>query len=420
MKKITLLYIILLTASITYCQQVPAVDQNSAISIVGGTIHVGDGTVIEDGYITFENGKITAIAKGSPTAKTANTIDASGKHLYPGFIAPNTTLGLSEIEAVRATRDSREVGFLNPNIRSIIAYNTDSKVTPTVRSNGVLIAQVKPEGGRISGTSSVVELDAWNWEDAAYSIDDGVHVNWPSSFSWNWRSRSVSVNKNYQKDIDDLKAFFKEAQAAQADKGLSNLKFDAMRDLFAKKKTLFIHVDRAKSIMSAVLFAKDFGLEAVIVGGEDSYMITDFLKENKVSIILGPSQSLPDKADSDIDQPFKTASQLEKAGILYCFSMDGSWTQRNLPFQAGQAIGFDLAYENGVKAITSNTAKILGIGDRVGTLAVGMDATLIISKGDALDMKTSVIEHAYIRGKKIDLDDKQKALYRKFRAKYQQ
>ena len=201
-------------------QQTPAADQSESILIIGATAHIGNGQVIENSAIGFDKGKITFVGKADAVKKEdyKKVVEVVGKHVYPGLIALSSTLGLNEIEAVRATRDSREVGLFNPSIRAIIAYNTDSRVTPTVRSNGVLMAQIIPQGGLVSGQSSIVELDAWNWEDAAYKMDDGIWLNWPSPYKrsgWWAEPGGLSANKNYAKTITQLKDHFKELRHFQ-------------------------------------------------------------------------------------------------------------------------------------------------------------------------------------------------------------
>ncbi len=421
------IYILLLIAFIIpnlKAQQTPAKKQAERIVIMGATAHLGNGQIIENSIIAFEDGKFStvanqAIGQGFDGYKI---IEATGKHLYPGFIAPNTQLGLKEIDAVRATRDSREIGSLNPNIRSIIAYNTDSKVTPTVRSNGVLIAQVVPQGSTIPGTSSIVQLDAWNWEDAIIKEDDAIYLNWPSMFSRDWRNHgAIKKNEKYEKEVKKLESLFTEASvySNKTNTKKQNLKLDAMRGLFDEKKKLFINVNFVKSITAAVLFAEKFDIKPVIIGGRDSYMITDFLKKHNVSVILKNTQSLPRREDDAIDQPFKTPGVLEKAGILYGLSIGGAWEQRNLPFQAGQCIAYGLDKEAAVQAITLNNAKILGIDKSVGSIEEGKSATFFICKGDVFDMRTSKVQQAFIDGREIDLNNKQKDLYNKFKAKYE-
>jgi imidazolonepropionase-like amidohydrolase len=429
MKKYILL-IILVIPILMNAQNTPAPKQSESILILGATAHLGTGEAIENSAIGFVNGKITFVGTAEKADKSAFTkvIDAAGKHVYPGFIAPNNQLGLIEIESVRATRDDREVGYFNPNIRSIIAYNTDSKVTPTIRSNGVLMSQVTPKGGRISGQSSVVQLDAWNWEDAAYKTDEGIWMSWPQYYSWTgWWAEpgEVKMNKNYNEQVQQIKDYFAEAKAYATAKPSveSNLKFEAMKGLFLpegdKSKTLYVDVDFAKAMMEAVNFAKAEGVKIVLVGANDAWMITDFLKKNEVSLIISQTHRLPSREDEAVDMPYKMPKILSDAGITFALSVGDMWQQRNLPFQAGHAVGFGLEYEKAVQAITLNPAKIMGVDKMVGSLETGKSATLFISTGDVLDMRSSTVERAFIDGRDIDLNNKQKVLYEKYKAKYE-
>jgi imidazolonepropionase-like amidohydrolase len=406
----------------------PAAAQSESILILNATAHVGNGQVISNACIGFENGKITLIGDGTlikyDASRYKKVIDARGKHVYPGLIAPNTPLGLVEVQSVRATVDLVEVGDYNPSVRSLVAYNTDSHILPTIRSNGVLLAQVVPQGGRVSGSSSIMELDGWNWEDAAYSVDDGMHLRFPTVFTSGFdpgNGFSQRKNENFVKDITDTETFFREAKAynEKAAPTPKNLKFEAMRGIFTGKKTLFIHANAAKEITEGVAFGKKFGCRTVIVGGRESWMLTDLLLSNNVAVILEETQALPNRNDDDVDQPYKTPAQLKKAGVEFCMSVTGYWQQRNLALMAGQAVGFGLDKEAAIAAMTSSTAKILGIDKTVGTLETGKDATLIISEGDVLDMRTSIVTQAFIRGKALDLDTKQKQLYRRYKTKYE-
>jgi imidazolonepropionase-like amidohydrolase len=410
-----------------YAQPTPAAAQSESFLIMNAKVHIGNGKVIENAVIGVENGKITLVADATVVridgTKFKKSISASGKHIYPGLIAPNTLLGLAEIESVRATVDHTETGVMNPSIRSIVAYNTDSHILPTIRSNGILLAQVVPNGGTISGQSSVVELDAWNWEDAAYKIDMGMHLRFPSIYSFSFdpfSGPSLKKNDRFTQEINELHEFFTEAQAYTKKSAIDakNLKFEAMRDVFSGKKTLFIHANLVKEITEGVLFGKKYGCKMVLVGGKDSWMVTDLLKNNNVSVILSETQDLPSREDDDIAQPFKTPAMLKAAGVTFAFSVSGGWQTRNLPLMAGQAVGFGLSQEEAITAMTLDAAKILGIAEAVGTIEEGKDATLVISEGDILDMRTSKVTHAFIRGKEIDLDTKHKQLNKRFQTKY--
>ncbi|MGI9158321.1 MAG: amidohydrolase family protein, partial [Saprospiraceae bacterium] len=347
--RVTLLFI-LLPFLLAAQPPAPALPQAGPILIVGATAHLGNGQVLPNSAIAFEKGKITLVADATTIridrSRFNKIFDASGKHVYPGFIAPDTRLGLVEIDAVRATQDFAEVGAVNPNARALIAYNTDSEVIPTVRANGVLLAQIVPTGGLVSGSSSVVQLDAWNWEDAAYRTDDGVHLNWPQARRPGARasrrgpqSDSGEQEDGYEKAIQELRRYFEEAKsyAQKASPEPANLRFEAMRALFSGKMNLYVHVNQARMIQEAVLFAEQYGLKPVIVGGSDAWRVADFLKAHSTPVILSKTHRLPSREDEPVDQPYATAAALHAAGVLFCISEDGVWRQRILPFQACHA-----------------------------------------------------------------------------------
>jgi imidazolonepropionase-like amidohydrolase len=425
--------ILTLTALTSFGQNpAPAKPQTRAVALMGATIHVGDGRVIQNGLITFDKGMITAVADATTVRlNTADmdVINLTGKHIYPGLISPASLVGLQEVAAVRATVDSREIGVLNPNVRALIAYDTDSEVIPTIRNNGILLTQAMPMGGTVSGSSSIMHTDGWNWEDAVLRKDDGIWLSWPGYFGrdFDLETFSVSIKKNDKRDeaMRAVQTTFAEAKAYAAITSPMpmNLKFEAMRGLFNGKQNLYVRADFGKDIIEAVRFAKAAGVaKVVIVGGEEADKVAGFLKENNVPVILSALHRLPNRQDEAVDLPYRLPGILHKAGVLVSLSYAEEWWRtRNLPFQAGTAAGFgNLEREDALKMITSNTAKILGIDNLVGTLETGKQATLFVSAGDALDMRTNVIEHAFIQGRKVNLDDKHKRLYQKFKTKYGQ
>lgn len=420
-------YIFLTTLTLTslwlFAQPpVPGPPQEKPIAIIGATAHLGNGEVIENALIAFADGKITRVeqAQDGMDLDQFELIVAQGKHVYPGFIAANSQLGIVEISAVSATRDNNETGYLNPNARALVAYSTDSQVTPTVRARGVLYTQVTPQGGLLSGQSSIVHLDAWNWEDAAIMADDGHHLNWPRRRSYSWREGSWSKNERYGQEVRGIKEFLQQAHAyCASDDSEPNLRLASACGLFNGEQRLFVHVDMAKDIEQAIILSKELDVDIVIVGGAESYLVTDLLKQYEVPVIVGSTHALPTTLDSDVDQPFKTPAALHEAGVQFCLSHEGFWQQRNLPFQAGTAVAYGLPYEKAVQALTLDAATILGVADQIGSLTVGKEASLFISTGDALDMRSSVVEQAFISGRSVDLDNKQAELYRRFQTKYQ-
>jgi len=431
MKKLIFSIQLLLVSILAVAQETvyPAKAQAETITLTNATIHVGNGTVISNGSITFENGKIKAVGQSSNA--TGKVIDAKGKHIYPGLILSASQLGLAEISSVRATVDHTELGLYNSNIRSIVAYNADSKVIATLRSNGILFANVVPQGGTISGTSSVVQLDAWNWEDATYKADGQMHLNMPSllprpsrfaAFLGQTETRSTADQvKESLAAVEEIKEFFREAKAyhKETTHAKTNLKFEATKALFEKKQKLFVHCDIVKEMLIAIDFAKEFGFDVVIVGGSESWQIPDLLKQNNIAVILAQRHSLPTSPDDDVDLPYKSATYLQDAGVLYAINdEDGSTRGRNLPFNAGTAAGYGITKEQALSSITLNAAKILGIDKITGSLEVGKDANIVVSEGDILDMRSSIITHAFIQGRQVSLEDKHKQLTERYKYKY--
>ena len=423
-KLITLSIVCVFTAT---AQQTPADNQSEFIAIIGGTAHIGNGNVIQNSLITFENGVLQNVSKYIGTEDTSNmkVINAENQHIYPGFIVPNSSLGLIEIDAVRASDDDSEIGTWNPHIRSLIAYNTESKVVESMRPNGVLLAQITPRGGRISGTSSIVQLDAWNWEDAVLKADDGIHLNWPNSFSrgrwWLEEDPGLKSNPKYSSQLQEIEAYFNAAKANS--NSAKNLPLEAMRGLFDKTKTLFIHVNDEKGIVDAVEFSKSQGLsKPVIVGGYEAYKIASYLKQNNIAILLQRVHSRPNNDDHDYDLPFKMARLLVDEGVTVALETSGDMERmnsRNLPFYAGTTVAHGLTKEEALQLITLNTAKILGIDNSYGSLEVGKSATLFISTGDALDMRTNNLTTAFIDGRNISLESHQTKLWKRYSKKYE-
>lgn len=424
--------VVMLCISLGFAQQTPAPKQSKTIAIVGATAHIGNGNVINNSIVIMEDGKLKTVADATMSKidmSSMEVIDAKGKHVYPGFIVSNGTLGLVEVDAVKASNDLSEMGTYNPHVRSIIAYNAESKVIESMRPNGVLLGHVVPRGGRIAGTSSIVQYDAWNWEDAAIKTDDGIHINWPSSFSrgrwWLGEDPGLKPNKNYPKQIKELADYFNESKSYNnGDKAERHLPYEAMKGLFDGSKHLYINANDEKSITDAVNFAKSQGVSNVtIIGGYQAANVASLLKQNNVSVMLQRVHTRPQLEDDDYDYSFKQAKALVDAGVLVSLEPSGQMERmnsRNLPFYAGTTVAYGLTKEQALQLITENAAKIMGIDDMYGTLEVGKSATLFISEGDALDMRTNIVTKAFIDGRDISLESHQTELWKRYSGKYSQ
>ena len=422
-------YILLLVLSLSttlIAQQTPADIQQQSLLITNAVVHTGTGTVLENGAVGFDNGIITYVGSANVAPAFEKTIDAKGKHLYPGFIATNSSLGLAEIDAVRATVDYDELGDFLPHVRTAIAYDAESKIVESMRPNGVLIAQVAPRGGLISGSSSVMQLDAWNWEDALVKADEGIHLNWPNPYSrgrwWLGEDPTLKSNKNYATQVGKIVTFFESAKVYDSEKNALHLPYQAMKGLFSGEKTLYLHAEDEKQLVDGISTLNKVGVaKIVLVGGNEAPQQLNYLKENNIPVIVSRPHRLPDNEDHHPKAAFQLAAQLVDAGLLVSIDVSGRMERmytRNLPFYAGSFAAYGMDKEVALQLITLNPAKILGVDAALGSLTVGKHATLFLSEGDALDMRTNIIHHAFIQGREISLETHQTELWKRYSNKF--
>lgn len=411
--------------------QIPAPPQKKPVALKGGMIHTITKGVIENGIVLFDKGKIVAVGKDVKIPEDAEIIDIKGKHVYPGIIDANSLIGLVEISTIKETQDIREVGDFNPNIKPEFAINMESELISVNRANGILVSLVVPQGGIITGSSALIELDGWTWEDALIKSPVGVHLRWPSLKPFFYyfgyappKPKSV-LEKEYKERIDRIKKFFEEAKAYLKLKESGKFykkdeRYSAMIPILKKEIPLFVHADNIKEIKDAIDFCTQEDLKIVLVGGYDSWKIVNLLKEKDIPVIITGIHVLPRRRYEGYDEPFTLPYKLYKAGVKFCIANSGNafstMNARNLPYRAANAIPFGLPEEEALKAITLYPAQIIGVSEKLGSIEEGKDATLIVTDGNILEIKTNVLM-AFIRGKKIDLGNKHKMLYEKYKLK---
>lgn len=421
--KISLFVLCLFGTSLVFTQ-VPY----KRILLNNGFVHVGNGDIISNGVIGITEGRIKLVRNALAYTIRKNEwdtiIDLGGQHVYPGFVASNSTLGLTEIDAVRATNDFHEVGEFNPHIRSLVAYNVESKVIETVRTNGVLLTQACPRGGKISGTSSVFHLGGWNWEDAVVKKDDGIHLNWPTAIKFvSWHNKTLKKNESYADQKAEIMLFFEAAKAyAKEDKLDQDLRFEAMRDLFKGNKRLYIHAEHVQQLVDVIEFCKQMDLKfPVIVGGYDSYLVSERLRDAQIPVMLQRLHSLPKNEDDPVDLPYRLPALLKESGVLFCLQNEGdmeAMNARNLPFLAGTAHAYGLSEEEAIRSISLSVCEIMGMEKHFGSIEAGKKATLFVSSGNALEMLTNQVTLILMDGRFIELENHQQRLYEKYKKKY--
>jgi len=430
--------LLFLTATPSHAHDiVPGTPQSQPILLANGTIHTVSGDTLQSSDLLFENGIITAIGQGIDVPPGTRTINLSGDHVYPGLISSNSTLGLVEINAVRATRDYVESGSLNINARSATAINPDSELIPVTRANGVLVSHVLPQtgAGLFGGTSSIIALDGWTIEEMALETDAGVHIRWPSAptepafrptpqpvFDPRKADEKYFENiRKLEKAFDDARAFHK-AKTSDSESVDVDLRWESLVPVLNKEIPVFVSASKVREIRDAVHWSQKEDIKLVLITSGDAWRVADTLKQFDVSVIVSQVNALPRRRWESYDSVFRNVAKLYAHNIPFAIAFGGggptSSNERNLPYEAAKAVAFGLPKEEALKAITLYPAQILGIDDRVGSLETGKQATLIITSGDPLDIRANV-KHAFINGRSVDLSSRHTQLFEKYQKKYE-
>lgn len=414
--------------------QIPAPAQSEVIALTGATVYPVSSAPISNGTVLFVDGKITAIGRDVEVPADARVVDVTGKRIYPGLINAFTSIGLTEIGAVRATRDTRETGSINPNVRAEVSVNPGSEIIPVTRASGIAVVLSVPAGGTISGRSAVLMLDGWTWEDMVLEAPAALHLNWPSMTiinAWWMDDSEEEQEKNRAEALRDITDAFGDARAymkaREAEVGHpTDLRWEAMIPALKKEIPVMVAANGIEQIQAAVAWAESEDVRLVLVGGDDAWRVTELLKEKGVSVIVAGTHSRPSRRWEDYDLAYRIPALLKDAGVPFCISTGmgfrgsaGAAHTRRLPHHAGTAAAYGLDVDEALKAITLYPAQILGISDRVGSLEVGKDATLIVTDGDPLEIMTHT-ERMYIQGRDTDLTSRHTMLYDKYKTKYGQ
>ena len=408
--------------------------QSEAVALRGATIHTVTNGVIENGTILFENGVIRAIGTDVEIPTGTRVVDVSGKHIYPGLIDAYSTVGISEIGSVDVSSDVNELGDFNPNVRAEVAVNAESRHIGTTRSAGVLVTLTTPGGGLISGMSSAMSLEGWDWEEMSMESAAALNVNWPNPRGGRGgrggRGRGFGPGPQeppptYAEQVQQLKDFFAEARAyrdatAAGEEVRTDSRYTAMIPALDGEIPVVVSADGAAQINDAITWAQEEGVRLVIRGGGDAIHVADRLVANDIPVILTSTMAAPGLDYEGYDGAYTMPARLYEAGVRFAISGgSGALYTNRLPWEAGVAVAFGLPEEEALKAVTINAAEFMGISDRVGSLEPGKQATLLITTGTPLDM-TSDIEQSYIQGREIDMLDIQKFFFQKYMEKVRQ
>ncbi len=419
-------------AVLPWTPTVRAADPESLL-LSNAIVHVVTGAPLPGGMVWIRDGKIQAVGT-HVEASGATLVDLGGRHLYPGLISLDSALGLEEIESVRATLDTTEVGEFHPEVESWIAVNPDSELIPVTRANGITHAEPAPQGGTIAGLSGVVAFDGWTMEQMTIKKPAALHVYWPSmSLDVTPRERmrpptpggGRSSDEQARERVARVKAFddfFQEARAyakgRAAGKAGVNPPWEAMLPVVRGQIPIMVHADDTRQIKSAIKWAQTNDCKIIIVGGQDAWEVAPQLAERQVPVIYEGVFTVPGQEQRGYDVNFKAPEILRAAGVKVAFSVGasgmGASFARNLPYEAAQAVAFGLPESDALKGITLYPAQILGLGDRLGSIEAGKEASLFVADGNIFDIRSNV-KKMWIAGREVDLASRHTRLFHKYK-----
>lgn len=428
---------LLAVATATAAAQPTSAPAASVYAIRNARINTLAEAAIESGTVVVRDGKVVAVGASVPVPADAKVIDGTGLTVSPGFFDAMSQLGLTEVGAVSATNDYAETGEFNPQLYSATAVHPSSEHLPVARADGITHAGAAPGsaggfGGNASlipGQLSVIGLSGWTVEEMLIARTVGVLVNWPTmsvaSFdfgSFSGRTRPFSeVKSEYERKLNSLRDYLDGArrylQARDGGQPIdTDLHLEALRDVVSGKLPLIVRANSDRDIRNAVEFCQQQKLKVVIAGGDEAWKVKEFLAKAQVPVILGPTQVEPESEDDPYDKPLSRAGELHAAGVKIAMSTFSSSDARTLPFEVGGAVPYGLPWEEALKAITRYPAEILGLGDRIGTIEPGKIANLVITKGDPLELR-STVAHVFVFGQPVSLANRHLSLYELYRSR---
>jgi imidazolonepropionase-like amidohydrolase len=397
--------------------------------IRGGTVHTLAGAPYV-GNVVVQDGKIAAAGQNVAVPAGARVIDATGLHVYPGLFDAGSSLGLVEVGSIDVMNDTRELGNFTPHLQARTAVHPAGEHIPVARANGITHAISLPAGGTgFAGQGSAIHLAGWTVEEMDIEHGAVMVMVWPSlqarggfGFGQMQPARSPrDVQEQYDRDIRQISEWLAAAreydrvQKAGA-KLPTDYRLEALARVTRGEIPVLARVEREREIRDLVEFAEREGIRLVLAGAREGFRVASLLAEKKVPVIVGPTQILPSGPDAPFDEPYANPGKLHAAGVKVAFASFHSAYSRGLPYEAAMGIPYGLPREAALRAITTNPAEILGLGDRLGTIEAGKIANLIVTNGDPLEIRTQ-IRHVIIAGAEASMVNKHDQLFETYRAR---
>ncbi len=369
---------------------------SAQIAIKGETIYTVSGKTITDGVILIEDGKITKVGVASKVRIPKNYKVYSGKVVTPGLVDAHATVGFSGIYNNESDQMQLEKSSpIQPELRAIDGYNPQEALVKYLNSKGVTTVHTgHGPGAVISGQTFIAKTDGETID--IVTLDDATMLAMTigPSVSRNFKSPGTAAKEIAMLRTELLKAqeYQKKKQNDDISKHPSrNLKMEALVQLLEGKMKALVTVNSSNLIMTAIRLAEEFNLKLVLDGAAESYLLIDEIKTSKAEVILHPTKA---RGYGDMkNMSWDTAAKLTESGIPVAIQSGYEPyvpKTRVILYEAAIAVASGLSFEDGLKSITFNAAKIIGQDDKVGSIEKGKDADIVIYDGDPFEYLTHV------------------------------
>jgi imidazolonepropionase-like amidohydrolase len=419
---------------------IPAIAQADVVAIVGGTVYPVSGPPIAHGTVVISNGTIAAVGANVAIPKGARTIDARGKIVTPGLVNAATQIGLSEVEGERSTNNAGAHGPIAAAFKPWYGFFSESMNIASTRDEGVTTVGIVPAGGFIGGQVAMMNLGTGTAADmllrAPVAMTGGLRGNRFGGDADETAGANTAGNEidnapssrgeafgRMHALFEDVRYYAKHratydaGSARQLAAGRDDL--EALIPVVTGKLPLVLEIDRVDDIDWAIRFAKDEGVKLVIGGGAEAWKIAPRLAAAHVPVLAGAMNNLPTTFDT-LHQRHENLAILRKAGVeVVIIGNEGGggdeqgFNARNIRYEGGNAVASGLSHDDALRALTLAPAMVFGVADKIGSLAPGKDADVVVWSGDPFEF-TTVAEHVFVRGRDLAGPSRQDLLIRRY------
>ncbi|HEU4632124.1 MAG TPA: amidohydrolase family protein [Gemmatimonadaceae bacterium] len=401
-----------------------SVVEAQTVAITGGTVYPVSGPKIENGTVLIRDGKIAAVGQNVTIPADAERIDATGKWVTPGFIDAVTQLGVVEVGAVSQTRDVSSTGGEDGIAAAFTVWtglNPASVLLAPARNEGITSVGVIPGGGLVAGQAAIVDLVPGTATDMVRRAPVAMVATMTPP--GNEIASRGELLVRLRELLTDTRAYAANKAAyernASREYAASRADLEAMIPVLQGRVPLLVQADRASDIDAALRLADDFDLELMVMGGAEAWMVADRLAAANVPVITGAMNNIP-YSFAMLGARQDNVALLRRAGVRVALMGNAgggdeeTFNVRNIRYEAGNAVAYGASWDDALRAVTLTPAELYGVADRVGSLATGRDANVVVWSGDPFEFSTTA-DVVLIGGERVKAPSRQDLLMERYK-----